>query len=61
MISGAGHDAVHAAAVAPTTMIFTPCQGGITHNNGENCSREDLEPGLDVLLRAVLARADRPA
>lgn len=59
ILSQAGHDAYFVARHAPTTMIFTPCRGGITHNNGEFCSREDLEPGLDVLLRAVLARADR--
>jgi N-carbamoyl-L-amino-acid hydrolase len=59
ILSQAGHDAYFVARHAPTTMIFTPCQGGITHNNGELCTREDLEPGLDVLLRAVLARADR--
>ena len=40
-------------------MIFTPCKGGITHNNAESCTREDLEPGLNVLLQCVLARADR--
>jgi beta-ureidopropionase / N-carbamoyl-L-amino-acid hydrolase len=40
-------------------MIFTPCKGGITHNNEEDCTRSDLEPGLNVLLHAVVARADR--
>ena len=32
MISGAGHDAAYIARVAPTTMIFVPCAGGISHN-----------------------------
>ena len=32
MISGAGHDAAYIARVAPTTMIFVPCPGGISHN-----------------------------
>lgn len=57
--SQAGHDAYFVARHAPTTMIFTPCQGGITHNNGENCTPEDVEPGLNVLLHSVVARADR--
>jgi N-carbamoyl-L-amino-acid hydrolase len=40
-------------------MIFAPCKGGITHNNPELCTREDLEPGLNVLLHTVMKRADR--
>ena len=35
MISGAGHDAAYVARVAPTTMIFVPCAGGISHNEAE--------------------------
>ena len=35
MISGAGHDAAYVARVAPTTMIFVPCRGGISHNEAE--------------------------
>lgn len=35
------------------------CKDALTHNNGELCSHGDLKPGLDVLLQAVLARADR--
>lgn len=59
ILSQAGHDAYFVARHAPTTMIFAPCKGGITHNNAELCTREDLEPGLNVLLNAVTARADR--
>jgi len=57
--SQAGHDAYFLARVCPTTMIFTPCRGGITHNNNEFASLEDLEPGLNVLLHSAVARADR--
>ena len=35
IISGAGHDAAYVARVAPTTMIFVPCAGGISHNEAE--------------------------
>lgn len=59
ILSQAGHDAYFVARHAPATMIFAPCKNGITHNNEEFCTREDLEPGLNVLLRAVVARADR--
>lgn len=57
--SQAGHDAYFMARICPTAMIFTPCQGGITHNNKEWVEPEDMEPGLNVLLHAVLARANR--
>jgi len=57
IISGAGHDAVYIARVAPTAMIFVPCEDGVSHNEVENAKPEDLEAGCAVLLRAILARA----
>jgi beta-ureidopropionase / N-carbamoyl-L-amino-acid hydrolase len=57
IVSGAGHDAVHIAGVAPTAMIFVPCEGGISHNEIENAKPEDLAAGCNVLLQAVLARS----
>ena len=57
IVSGAGHDAVYIAGVAPTAMIFVPCEGGISHNEIENAKPEDLAAGCNVLLQAVLARA----
>ena len=57
--SQAGHDAYHMAMHCPTAMIFTPCAGGITHNNAENCTPEDFVAGLNMLLHAVVVRADR--
>ncbi len=57
IVSGAGHDAVHIAGVAPTAMIFVPCEGGISHNEIENAKPEDLAAGCNVLLQAVLAQA----
>ena len=57
IVSGAGHDAVHIAGVAPTAMIFVPCEGGISHNEIENAKPDDLAAGCNVLLQAVLARA----
>jgi beta-ureidopropionase / N-carbamoyl-L-amino-acid hydrolase len=58
IISGAGHDAVYMARVAPTAMIFVPCKGGISHNEIEDASPEDLTAGCAVLLNAILDRAD---
>jgi N-carbamoyl-L-amino-acid hydrolase len=57
IVSGAAHDAVYLARVAPTAMIFVPCEGGISHNEIENARADDLAAGCNVLLQAVLARA----
>ena len=54
MVSGAGHDAAYIARVAPTTMIFVPCAGGISHNEAESTSFEECAAGAQVLLNAVL-------
>ncbi|MFN3672114.1 MAG: M20 family metallo-hydrolase [Bosea sp. (in: a-proteobacteria)] len=55
MVSGAGHDAAYIARVAPTTMIFVPCAGGISHNEAESSSFAECAAGAQVLLEAVLA------
>ncbi len=55
MASGAGHDAAYIARVAPTTMIFVPCLGGISHNESESTTLEECGAGSQVLLNAVLA------
>jgi N-carbamoyl-L-amino-acid hydrolase len=55
MVSGAGHDSLYIATVAPTGMIFIPCENGISHNEIENAKAEDLEAGCNVLLHAMLA------
>src|SRR5262249_39309523 len=61
IISGAGHDAVYMARVAPTAMIFVPCVGGISHNEIEDAKPDDLTAGGNVLLNAVLDTADADA
>ena len=58
ILSGAGHDAVYMARVAPAAMVFVPCVGGISHNEIEDAKPEDLTAGCNVLLNAVLDRAD---
>lgn len=57
--SQAGHDAYFLARHCPSAMIFVPCRDGITHHNDELCELDDVAPGLNVLLHAVVARADR--
>jgi N-carbamoyl-L-amino-acid hydrolase len=60
IISGAGHDAVYVARHVPTAMIFTPCAGGLSHNEAESIAPEEAAAGCQVLFEAVLARANRP-
>ena len=57
MLSGAGHDAMNVARVVPASMIFVPCKGGLSHNEAESATPEDLAAGAHVLLHALLARA----
>jgi N-carbamoyl-L-amino-acid hydrolase len=57
IVSGAGHDAVYIARVAPTAMIFVPCEGGISHNEIESATPADLAAGCNVLLHAALKKA----
>jgi beta-ureidopropionase / N-carbamoyl-L-amino-acid hydrolase len=57
--SQAGHDAYHIAHIAPTVLLFTPCDEGISHNEAENTRLEDQLPGVQVLAEAVVARANR--
>ncbi|WP_434032794.1 Zn-dependent hydrolase [Cupriavidus sp. a3] len=59
VISGAGHDAVYLARVAPAAMIFVPCKDGISHNEIEDARPEHLEAGCNVLLHAMLDAATR--
>ncbi len=54
MVSGAGHDAAYIARVAPTTMIFVPSAGGLSHNEAESTTLEECSAGAQVLLNAVL-------
>ena len=58
IVSGAGHDACQVCQVAPTSMIFVPCAGGLSHNEQESAEPADLEAGCNVLLHAMLALAN---
>jgi N-carbamoyl-L-amino-acid hydrolase len=60
MVSGAGHDACQVCLVAPTSMIFVPCAGGLSHNEQESAEPADLEAGCNVLMHAMLKLANQP-
>ena len=59
MPSGAGHDAMHIARLCPAGMIFVPCERGISHNEIENATPQDLAAGTRVLVEVLEALANR--
>ena len=58
IVSGAGHDACYVSRVAPTAMIFVPCKDGISHNEVEDATRDDVGAGCQILLQAMVERAN---
>ena len=48
LVSGAGHDAVAIAPVAPVAMLFVRCFEGISHNPREDVALQDIAAGLAV-------------
>jgi len=57
VVSGAGHDAIYMARLAPSGMVFIPCKDGISHNEIEDAAPEHVTAGANVLLHAMLSRA----
>ncbi len=58
IVSGAGHDACYLARVAPSAMVFTPCVDGVSHNESEDIKQEWSTAGANVLMHAVLEKAE---
>ena len=61
MLSGAGHDACYVSETTATSMIFVPCKDGVSHNELEDATQDDCAAGANVLLHAVLAKANAAA
>lgn len=57
MISGAFHDALFIARVAPAGMIFVPCRDGLSHNEAEYVEPAAAITGAQVLLQAAIMAA----
>ena len=53
MISRAYHDSLFMAQICPTTMIFIPCRGGVSHRPDEFSSPEQIEKGVRVLAETL--------
>lgn len=54
MNSGAGHDAMVMAKIAPTSLIFVPSKNGLSHHPEEWTDYEDLNKGIELMLNTVL-------
>lgn len=59
MFSYAGHDAQMMSTLTPSSMIFIPSIGGISHNPNEYSRWTDVENGANVLLHTALRMAMR--
>ncbi len=55
MNSGAGHDARTFSEIMPSSMMFVPSIGGISHHHNENTSDEHIKLGAKVYSEAALA------
>lgn len=58
MASGAGHDAMCMAEIAPQAMIFVPSRNGVSHSPDEYTAPEDCIAGARVLGAALMALDD---
>ena len=60
MFSGAGHDAMNFAPICPTSMIFIPCEKGISHSPKESVTDAQIEKGVQILIYTAIevARKD---
>ncbi|CAI8771858.1 N-carbamoyl-L-amino acid hydrolase [Priestia megaterium] len=57
LISGAGHDAMNIANVAPIGMLFVRSKGGISHNPLEYSSDEDIVIATNIFYDTVVELA----
>ncbi len=53
MISGAGHDAQVFGGMCPTSLLFVPSRGGISHSPHEFTNLEELETGIELLTEVL--------
>jgi allantoate deiminase len=51
LTSGAGHDAINIAQIAPVSMLFVRCKDGISHNPAESITASDADVAIRVMTR----------
>lgn len=54
LMSGATHDAKYMADLYRAGMIFVPCAQGVSHNEAESATPEDLAAGARVLAEVMI-------
>lgn len=54
MNSGAGHDAMSMARIAPASLIFVPSKAGLSHHPDEWTAYEDLARGIELMMHTVI-------
>ena len=54
LVSGAGHDAMIMAKVAPSCMVFVRCRDGVSHHPDEYVTPEDIHAALCVMTKAII-------
>jgi ureidoglycolate amidohydrolase len=59
MVSRAYHDTLFMAQICPSTMIFIPCRGGVSHRPDEYSSPEQIEAGVRVLAHTLAQLSGR--
>lgn len=57
ILSSAGHDARYMHPLCLSGMIFIPCSGGISHNEAESVTTDDMVAGARVLVETLVALA----
>ena len=57
--SGAGHDAMAVASLAPVAMLFIRCKAGISHNPAEEVAAADIAVAAKVMLKMLEGLAAR--
>jgi allantoate deiminase len=60
LFSGAGHDGVVMARVAPVAMLFVRCRDGLSHHPDESVSPADLSVALRVVIDFIERLAAKP-
>ncbi|MBO1325542.1 allantoate amidohydrolase [Acetobacter sp. TBRC 12305] len=53
LVSGAGHDAMVMAALAPVSMLFMRCRGGVSHHPAEAVMEDDVEAALRAMTNFI--------
>ncbi|SHG23652.1 allantoate deiminase [Kaistia soli DSM 19436] len=57
MPSGAGHDGLNVAHIAPIAMIFVRCARGLSHHPDESITIDDLAMGIEAVVKTCTMAA----